>query len=125
VATSDSCLSVRAIEVARRGEDRENEGMTKKPIGRDNLQSIPYVGPAIAAKLRLLGYSSPSDLAGQDPYTMYHSLCELTGRRHDHCLLDVFIAAVSFCNGNPPRPWWEFTSERKAKLRSWDEAAAG
>ncbi len=36
-----------------------------------NLGDIPNVGPVIAAKLGLLGYKSPSELIGQDPYAMY------------------------------------------------------
>jgi hypothetical protein len=90
--------------------------MRKKSVSIDNLESIPNVGPAIASKLRLLGYKKPSDLAGQNPYVMYRNLCESTGKRHDPCLLDAFISAVSFCNGNPPKPWWEYTAERKLKL---------
>jgi hypothetical protein len=89
--------------------------MPKKRLDNDKLESIPNVGPAIASKLRLLGYKEPSELAGQDPYVMYKKLCNLTGKRHDPCLLDTFISAVSFCNGNPAKPWWEFTTERKAK----------
>ncbi len=84
----------------------------------DKLESIPNVGPAIAEKLRLLGFESPVDLAGQDPYVMYRNICELTGKRYDPCLLDVFISAVSFCNGNPPKPWWKFTAERKASSKN-------
>ena len=90
--------------------------MVGKQIGFDKLESMPNVGPAIAAKLRLLGFDSPHDLKGRDPYKMYHDLCEQTGRRHDPCLLDVFISAVWFAEGNPPKPWWQFTSERKATL---------
>jgi len=91
--------------------------MPKKRIGFDKLESIPNVGPAIAAKLRLLGYEAATDLKRADPYAMYKKLCELTGKSHDPCLLDVFISAVSFCNGNPPEYWWKFTAERKAKLK--------
>jgi hypothetical protein len=90
--------------------------MRKKRIGIDNLESIPNIGPAIASKLRILGYKEPSELAGQDPYVIYRNLCKLTNTRHDPCLLDVFISAVTFCNGNPPKPWWKYTAERKAKL---------
>jgi hypothetical protein len=89
---------------------------TSKLIDVATLESIPNVGPAIAAKLRLLGFTSASELAGQDPYEMYHNLCERTGKRYDPCLLDVFIAAVSFADGEPPKPWWEFTNQRKAEL---------
>ena len=81
------------------------------------LESIPNVGPAIAAKLRLLGFASPAELAGQDPYEMYRTLCEQTGKRYDPCLLDVFISAVSFADGRPSKPWWKFTAQRKAELK--------
>lgn len=91
--------------------------MPEKQNRLEKLESIPNVGSAIAAKLRLLGYKVPSDLKGADPYAMYQKLLRITGKHHDPCLLDVFISAVSFCNGNPPKPWWEFTAERKAKLR--------
>jgi hypothetical protein len=80
------------------------------------LESIPNVGPVIAAKLRLLGFASPSELAGQDPYAMFQDLCERTGKRYDPCLLDVFISAVSFADGEPTKPWWKFTNQRKAEL---------
>ena len=94
--------------------------MRIKKAGLDNLESLPNVGTAIAAKLRLLGYKAPSDLTGEDPYAMYIKLCKLTGKQQDPCLLDVFISAVSFCNGNPPKPWWKFTEERKSKLKKAD-----
>ena len=91
--------------------------MPKKRTVLEDLESIPNVGTAIAAKLRRLGYNKPADLAGSDPYSMYKEFCKLTRKQQDPCLLDVFISAVSFCNGNPPKPWWEFTAERKARMR--------
>jgi hypothetical protein len=98
--------------------------MTKKQksINKAKLESLPNVGPAIAAKLRLLGYKKPSELTEADPYDMYKRLCKLTGKNHDPCLLDVFISAVSFCNGNPPEYWWEFTAERKIELKKGTNA---
>ena len=81
----------------------------------DKLESIPNVGPAIAVKLRLIGFGTPADLKGKDPYAMYQKILKLTRRHQDPCLLDVFISAVSFCNGNPPKTWWEFTAERKKR----------
>ena len=80
------------------------------------LDDIPNVGPAIAADLRQLGINSPAELVGRDPYAMYDELCRLTGRRHDPCLLDVFIAAVRFMAGEPKKPWWKYTAERKKVL---------
>ncbi len=79
------------------------------------LISIPNVGPAVARKLGRLGVSRPDDLRGRDPEELFERLCALDGRRHDPCLLDTFSAAVSFVDGAPARPWWEFSRERKAR----------
>src|SRR5262245_2426270 len=80
------------------------------------LEDIPNVGPAVAADLRQLGITSPGELPGRDPYVMYDALCRLTGQRHDPCLLDTFIAAVRFMQGEPKKPWWTYTAERKREL---------
>lgn len=80
------------------------------------LTQIPNIGPACAADLRLLGIRSPAELRGRDPYAMYASLCRLTGQRHDPCVIDVFISAVRFMGGEPAKPWWRYTAERKKKL---------
>ena len=81
-----------------------------------DLQQIPNIGPSIAANLRRIGITSPHELLGKDPYAMYDELCRITGTRHDPCLLDVFIAAVRFMGGEPAKPWWKYTPERKQML---------
>ena len=81
-----------------------------------DLEKIPNVGPAIAANLRLIGVLSPEDLLGKDPYMMHEDLCRITGVRHDPCVIDVFIAAVRFMAGEPAKPWWKYTPERKRTL---------
>ena len=81
-----------------------------------DLQQIPNVGPAIAKDLRLIGVQSPQELLGKDPYEMYEALCDATGDRHDPCVIDVFIAAVRFMGGEPAKPWWKYTPERKQTL---------
>jgi predicted GIY-YIG superfamily endonuclease len=92
----------------------------KKPAkgGRQvaRLEDIPNIGPAIAADLRQLGISTPAELPGRDPYGMYDEMCRITGKRHDPCLLDTFIAAVRFMEGAPKTPWWKYTAERKREL---------
>jgi len=80
------------------------------------LEDIPNVGPAIAADLRRLGITTPSELPGRDPYPMYDDLCRITGQRHDPCLLDTFIAVVRYMEGGPKKPWWKYTAERKREL---------
>ena len=92
---------------------------TRPPSSRDDiarLEDIPNVGLAVAADLRRLGITTPSELPGRDPYALYDDLCRLTGHRHDPCLLDTFIAAVRYVEGGPKKPWWAYTAERKRKL---------
>jgi hypothetical protein len=83
------------------------------------LETIPNIGPAIAADLRLLGIAAPADLIGRDPYVLYQELCLHTGTRQDPCVLDTFIAATRFMAGAPPLPWWHYTAERKRTFRTW------
>ncbi len=81
-----------------------------------DFEAIPNVGPATIRYLELLGITAPYELIGQDPYSMYRELCDLTGRKIDPCLADVFIAAVRFMEGEAPRKWWHYTEERKKVL---------
>jgi hypothetical protein len=74
------------------------------------------VGPAIAADLRRLGIKSPAQLLGRDPYAMCNDLWRITGKRHDPCLLDTFIAPVRFMEGEPTKPWWKYAAERRSVL---------
>jgi hypothetical protein len=86
------------------------------------LEQLPNVGPAIAADFKLLGVTQPQDLIGRDPYALFDELCRLTKQRHDPCLLDTFIAAVRFMGGEPAKPWWAYTSERKRALKARETA---
>jgi hypothetical protein len=82
------------------------------------LEQLPNVGPAIAAKLRTVDVCIPADLIGRDPYELFDEIEARSGLRHDPCLLDVLIAATRFIDGEPERPWWSYTAERKAELAS-------
>jgi Pathogenicity locus len=79
------------------------------------LEDLPNIGPSIANSLRRVGVYHPSDLVGQRPEELYRALGEATGVRHDPCVLDVFISAVRFVEGEPARPWWYYTAERKQR----------
>jgi hypothetical protein len=81
----------------------------------EQLEQLPNIGPSIAADLRLLGVSTPQQLAGRDPLALYRALCEHTGKRQDPCVLDTFMAATAFMGGAAARPWWDYTAERKAR----------
>ena len=79
------------------------------------LRLIPNVGPKMAAELVKLGVTRLEDAAGRDPDEMYHELCAIDAKRHDPCMRDIFAAVISYAEGGPARPWWEFTPERKAQ----------
>ena len=91
------------------------------------LEDLPNVGPAIAADFVRIGIRTPRELVGRDPdfpYALYDELNRITGKRHDPCLLDTFIAAVRFMEGAPARPWWKYTAERKRTLAQRASRAA-
>ena len=77
------------------------------------FRDIPNVGVAIDKDFFALGMGKPIELIGKDPYQMYSDLCRITQKRHDPCVIDVFISAVRYMEGGPPKKWWEFTEERK------------
>lgn len=81
-----------------------------------DFQDIPNVGKAIEKDFILIGLKEPIELINQDPYLMYDQLCNITQRKHDSCVIDVFISAVNYMKGGPPQKWWEFTKERKEQL---------
>lgn len=60
-----------------------------------------------------LGITRPAQLHSADPFALYRRLCKITATRHDPCVLDTFISAVRFMEGEPARPWWHYTAERK------------
>ena len=82
----------------------------------ENFTDIPNVGKATESDFILLGFKSPLELACQDPYELYSKLCEITDQRHDPCVIDVFISAVRFMQGEDAQKWWFYTDERKRYL---------
>ncbi len=78
-----------------------------------HLEQLPNIGPAIAADLRRIGVLAPRQLSDADAYALYRRLCQASGKRQDPCVLDTFLAACDFMRGAPPRPWWDYTAERK------------
>ncbi|MFZ4750166.1 MAG: helix-hairpin-helix domain-containing protein [Phycisphaerales bacterium] len=80
------------------------------------LSTLANVGKATLGDFEQLGIRSRAQLARRDAYRLYERLCALTAQRHDPCVIDVFLATISECRGNPPRAWWVFTPERKRAL---------
>ena len=77
------------------------------------LDALPNVGKAIANDLHLIGIDHPMKLIGKDPFRLYEALCTKSGKRHDPCVIDVFMSVIHFMEGGDPLPWWSFTGERK------------
>ena len=84
--------------------------------GVSTLEDIPNVGPATSGCFVRLGITEPEDLPGRDPFQMYDDLCLAVGERFDPCVIDVFISAVRFMEGDAPQNWWYYTEGRKREL---------
>lgn len=82
----------------------------------ETLEQLPNIGLSIAGDLRLVGILEPKDLIRADAFGLYQALCRATGRRHDPCVLDTFLAAVDFMGGAPAKPWWAYTPRRKQQF---------
>lgn len=82
----------------------------------DELQSLPAIGPSLAADLRLLGVTSIASLALRDPERLYARLCDLTKSKQDPCVLYTFRCAVYASRTALPDPellkWWNWTERR-------------
>jgi hypothetical protein len=81
------------------------------------LEALPNIGKVIAGDLRLIGIDHPGMLIGKDPFELYEAYCTRSGKRHDPCVIDVFMSVIHFMEGGAPLPWWKFTAKRKAILQ--------
>jgi len=82
------------------------------------LQDLPNIGKKMAGTLRLVNIQTPKDLIGKDGYQLYDELFKVTGKKHDPCVIDVFLSVVDFMNGGEAKPWWKFTAKRKEHMES-------
>ena len=89
---------------------------------RDDLQSVPSVGPSIAQDLRDLGVTSVAALSRRDPERLYRALNKLTGATQDPCVLYTFRCAVYFARTSHPKPellkWWNWKGRTLAPSRT-------
>jgi hypothetical protein len=81
-----------------------------------DLTGLMGVGAAVARYLRRAGISHINQLVGQEPIAIFDRMCAVDGRRHDPCLLDTVMSAVDQAEGQPARPWWQYTARRKQLL---------
>ena len=91
-------------------------------ITRDQLRTIPGIGPSIAADLRQLGIENPTDLRGKDPERLYARSNRLKGVVQDRCLLYAFRCAAYFSSSSRHQPellkWWNWSDKALAKRGS-------
>ena len=85
------------------------------------LEELPNIGKAMADSLRVVGIDHPKKLFGKEPFELYDELCAITGKRHDPCVIDIFMSVVHFMEGGEPLPWWFFTDERKKFNKIYEE----
>lgn len=81
------------------------------------LTDLPNIGQEMEKDLKLIGIHDPSQIKGKSPYQMYKELCQKTGKKHDPCVIDVFLSITRFMEGEDPLPWWKYTKERKEYLQ--------
>lgn len=83
---------------------------------RDELQTIPGIGPSLAQDLRDLGIRRVADLRRRDPERLYTRLNRLRGVRQDPCVLYTFRCAAYFARTARPHPdllkWWNWKDRR-------------
>ena len=78
---------------------------------KDDLQTIPGVGPSIAQDLRGIGIARVADLRGQDPERLYAQSNAKRGVIQDRCLLYVYFAATK--RPSPEKlKWWNWKDAR-------------
>ena len=94
--------------------------MNPTKVRRDKLNQLtdlPNIGTSMAADLKLIGVNCPTDLVDRDPYEMYRELSKATKSYQDPSVLDAFISIARFMAGEDPKPWWEYTAERKRLMQ--------
>lgn len=86
-----------------------------KGLVSENLESIPGVGPKIAAKLRTIGIHQVSDLKDADPEKLFGRLEDAVGANMDPCVLYVFRCAVYYASSQEHDPeklkWWNWKTD--------------
>ena len=84
----------------------------RRPAPADELQTLPAIGPSLAADLRALGVRRVADLERRDPERLYARLDRLRGQRQDPCVLYSFRCAAYAARTTRPRAhllkWWNW-----------------
>lgn len=87
--------------------------MTKAKEYSHELLNLTNVGKATLKDLSILGITTVTQLAQQDPDHLYDSLQRITEKEHDPCVWDVFAAIIHEAQTGEKTPWWHWTKVRK------------
>lgn len=82
-----------------------------------SLEQLPNIGRKTARLLRDVGINSPAELKEIDCYQLYDKICQVTKQTHDPRLLDILLSAADFIEGNSPKHWSYFSTQRKQYLQ--------
>lgn len=86
--------------------------MSKSKPAHQSLESIPGIGPSMAATLKGLGIQKVTDLKRRNPEILFDRLCKLQGGYVDRCVLYAFRCAVYFATEKTHDPellkWWNW-----------------
>ena len=86
--------------------------MARGRTHKDELQSLPGIGPSLAADLRALGVRRIRELKRRNPERLYVQLNRLRGQRQDPCVLYAFRCATYAARTPRPAPellkWWNW-----------------
>ena len=80
------------------------------------LEDLPNIGKSISEDLRSIGIEQPDQLKTRSPLEVFYELANVMGHRHEPCVLDALISVKRFLNGEPAKPWWRYTGERRKLL---------
>ncbi|OOZ41015.1 Pathogenicity locus [Solemya pervernicosa gill symbiont] len=79
---------------------------------RDELLTIPGIGPKLATMLNEVGVRRIEQLRGADPEKLYHELIQSRGIEIDRCVLYTFRCAVYYASNTVHDPqklkWWSW-----------------
>ena len=84
---------------------------------KNELLTLKNVGQATYKDLCALGIYSIEELAKANPDELYIRLQEITHKKQDPCVWDVFAAIIHEAKTGVKQPWWEWTQVRKKRQK--------
>ena len=82
----------------------------------NELLNLKNVGKATLEDFKVLGIYNKCQLGNSSPDELFKRLQELTNKKHDPCVWDVFASAINEVKTGERHPWWHWTKVRKQRL---------